>query len=270
MELLPGITKEFDSNCTLYFIHRLSDELKEEIRKRLVRICHGEDQALSTSLIFSYKTTIKEFLTRYDGQNKQSKERKKGLISELLVHVILEIEGTFTTASPFFNMEERSFKKGYDIALFNPNSEELWIAEVKSGELQAKQKSASSSAIALINTAKNDLKQRLNDPITSLWYNAICGARVSMSNSNHQKDAVLKLLEKCGDNAASGNTSSSDFNVVLSATLFHPITADQTDFSKIKDKYLDIVNEHLFKNVLVIVIQKSTFNAVYEFIRNEA
>ena len=33
MELLPGITKEFDSNCTLYFIHRLSDELKEEMKK---------------------------------------------------------------------------------------------------------------------------------------------------------------------------------------------------------------------------------------------
>lgn len=36
---------------------------------------------------------------------------EKGMIGELLVHVILEIEGRFTVASPFFNMEERSFKK---------------------------------------------------------------------------------------------------------------------------------------------------------------
>lgn len=41
------------------------------------------------------------------------------MIGELLVHVILEIEGRFTVASPFFNMEERSFKKGFDIALFD-------------------------------------------------------------------------------------------------------------------------------------------------------
>lgn len=34
------------------------------------------------------------------------------MIGELLVHVVLELEGRFTTASPFFNMEERSFKKG--------------------------------------------------------------------------------------------------------------------------------------------------------------
>lgn len=78
-------------------------------------------------------------------------------------------EGRFTTASPFFNMEERSFKKGYDVALFETATNELWIAEVKSGAIQKGQKNVSSAAVGLINTAKNDLKTRLNDSNTSLF-----------------------------------------------------------------------------------------------------
>ncbi len=63
------------------------------------------------SKIYSYKV-MKEFVKRYKTNNDASEDRKKGMIGELLVHVVLEIEGRFTTASPFFNMEERSFKKG--------------------------------------------------------------------------------------------------------------------------------------------------------------
>ena len=37
-------------------------------------------------------------------------------------------------------MEERSFKKGYDVALFETATNELWIAEVKSGEIQKDRK----------------------------------------------------------------------------------------------------------------------------------
>lgn len=113
MELIPGITKEDYSDYVLYFIENLSEELKSEIRNRLVAVCHGADQSKSSSKIYSYKETAKEFIRRYKTDKNASEERKKGMIGELLIHVILELEGRFTTASPFFNMEERSFKKGY-------------------------------------------------------------------------------------------------------------------------------------------------------------
>lgn len=140
MELLPGVTKEDYSDYVLYYIDSISEELKKEIRNRLVAVCHGADQAKSSSKIYSYKETIKEFIKRYQSNKNASEERKKGMIGEVLIHVILEIEGRFTAASPFFNMEECSFKKGYDIALFEKDTNELWIAEVKSGELQKHQK----------------------------------------------------------------------------------------------------------------------------------
>ncbi len=269
MELIPGVTKEDYSDYAIYFIDTLSEELKSEIRNRLVVICHGVDQARSGSKIYSYKVTVKEFIKRYKTGKNGSRERKKGMMGELLVHIILEMEGRFTTASPFFNMEECSFKKGYDIALFENKTNALWITEVKSGEIQKGQKNASSAAIRLINTAKDDLKTRLNDSNTSIWLNAINAAKVSMSDSNHQKDAVINLLEQCADDVVEGNNSSDTFNVVLSAMLFHPM-AEHIETIKVKQKHSQIVNENLFKKVYILVIQKETFESVYDFLESEA
>ena len=190
------------------------------------------------------------------------------MIGELLVHIILKIESRFTSASPFFNMEERSFKKGYDVALFESTTNELWFAEVKSGSIQKGQKNASSAVAGLINNAKKDLEMRLKDSNVSLWLNALNAAKLSMSDSNHQKDAVIKLLRQCSDDAVAGNNSSDLFNVVLSATLFHPIS-ERTEAAKVEQKYTEIIQEGLFRKVLIIVIQKETFDAVYDFLESE-
>lgn len=268
MKLISGVTKEIDSDYVLYFIENLSDDLKAEIRNRLAAVCHGVDQAQSSLKIYSYKETVKEFVKRYKNSS-ISEDRKKGMIGELLVHIILELEGRFTTASPFFNMEERSFKKGYDVALYDATNNELWIAEVKSGQIQKNQKNASSAIVGLINTAKTDLKKRLSDSNTSLWLNAINAAKVSMSDSNHQKDAVMKLLGQCSEDAVDGNNTSDSFNVVLSAALFHPMS-DQMEAKKVGQKHSKIVREGHFNKVFIMAIQKETFEAVFDFLESEA
>lgn len=268
MELIPGVKKEDYSEYVLYHIESLSAELKEEIRKHLVAVCHGADQSQSSSKIYSYKTTVKEFIRRYNTKKSSTEDRKKGMIGELLVHIILEIEGQFSVASPFFNMEERSFKKGYDVALFCPKTSDLWIAEVKSGKKQNAQKDASAAGVGLINTAKNDLHKRLNGKNESLWLNALNAARVAMSSSNNQKDAVIKLLEKCANNSVLGTNSSNSYNVVLAGVLFHPMT-EQIDAVKIGKKYNRILKEKKFNNVFIITIQKETFEAVYDFLASE-
>lgn len=269
MELIPGVEKEDYTDYVLYFIKSFSDELKQEIRSRLVEVCFGGDQAKSESKIYSYKATVKEFVRRYKSSEDASEDRKKGMIGELLVHIVLEIEGRFNTASPFFNMEERSFKKGFDISLYEEATQDLWIAEVKSGKKQKNQSNASSAIVGLINTAKNDLKKRLNGQNSNLWLNAINAARVSMSSGTHQKDAVIKLLEKYADDMVDGNSKSETFNVVLAATLFHPLY-DSMNADNIRKKYIKVINEKLFKKVFVMAIQKETFEKVYDFLENEA
>lgn len=66
MELIPGVTKEDYSDYVLYYIENFSDELKSEIRSRLVSICHGAEHAQSTRVIYSYKYTLKEFIKSFN------------------------------------------------------------------------------------------------------------------------------------------------------------------------------------------------------------
>ena len=94
-------------------------------------------------------------------------------------------------------------------------------------------------------------------------------AKVSMSDSNHQKDAVMKLLGQCADDAVDGNNSSDSFNVVLSATLFHTMS-EHMEAVKVGQKHTKVVKEGLFKKVFIMAIQKETFDAVYDFLESEA
>lgn len=269
MELIKGITKIDGSDFSIYYIETISDELKQEIRSRLVAICHGMEQVDSKSKIYSYKATVKEFIKRYKANQDNSEDRKKGMIGELLVHILLEIEGRFITSSPYFNMEERSFRKGYDVVLFEENTNLLWIAEVKSGQIQKKQKRSSTAAVSLINTAKNDLNTRLNEENQSLWLNALAAARSALSSKGTQKNAVIKLLEKCASDSVDEIHSSKDHNVILAGVLFHPIT-EKIEENKIKQKQSKIVEENIFKKTIVMAIQKSTFEAVFDFLEGEA
>lgn len=266
-EIIQNVFREDLPGCVIYYIESLSDEFKQEIRNRLVAVCHGADQAKSDRLIYSYKATIKEFIKRY---NQSDENRKKGSIGELLVHILLAKDDRFTTASPFFNLEERSFKKGFDVVLFEKGSGELWITEVKSGNKNDNQKNASSAIVGLINKAKNDLKKRLNEKeSTSLWLNAINAAKSAMSKEDQQKDAVIDLLEQCGGNVELETNTSSDFNVVLSGVLFHSM-GERMEPNKIVSKQVSVDKEGIFNKVFVLAIQKNTYEAVFKFLESEA
>ena len=46
MNLLPGVVKEDYSDYVLYFVENLSDELKQEIRNRLVANSYTTSQSI--------------------------------------------------------------------------------------------------------------------------------------------------------------------------------------------------------------------------------
>ena len=104
----------------------------------------------------------------------------------------------FTIDSPFFNTEERNVKKGFDVVLSKTGSTELWLAEVKSGNIHAN-KDVSQTAVELINTAQNDLNNRLNGDSVSLWLNAVNGAKAEFEQcvekgiSLEESEAYLEL-----------------------------------------------------------------------------
>lgn len=75
MNFIPGVAKEDHSDYVLYFVENLSDELKQEIRNRLVAVCHGADQAQSSLKIYSYKETVREFV-KIDQESSKFRAKK--------------------------------------------------------------------------------------------------------------------------------------------------------------------------------------------------
>ena len=267
--MLNGIRKITNGDTTVIYVDELTDDIKQEIRNRLVEICYGKANAGSELKAYSYRSTVKEFVNRYKESADGSSTRNKGMIGELLFHVLFGMNEKYMPISAFFNLEERSFKKGFDSGYYAVDNDELWIAEVKSGEKQKSQKTSSTAMVSLLNTAKNDLKSRFTSENNSLWLNAINHARNAISETKDEKKAVLALLSKFSDDAEDENYISQDKNVILVGVLFHPIT-EEIESSKIEAKKKRIAAERIFASVIAFAIQKSTFDAVYKFLESEA
>ena len=264
---MDGITVVERDDYSIFIIDKFSDEIKNAIRVNLSSICNGAADAATGQMMYSYSNTLKEFIKRYDTK---SDNQKKGMIGELLLHIILTelLNDRFVINSPFFNIEERSVKKGFDVVLNKTGTQELWIAEVKSGETSIG-KTVSNKAVELINTAKNDLVNRLNGESVSLWRNAINGARIAMSENRDDKSAIISLLQECGNLASDNSVKSDDFNVILVGTVFSS-TCDQIVENDIASKQKRITYEKCFQKAYLIAIQKETYQKVYNYIESES
>lgn len=245
-------------------INKFSNDLKSEIRNRLVAICHGGAKTGSSSKIYSYKETLKEFCKRY---NSKAVKTKKGMIGELLSHIIIVNEfSNLLPASPYFNMEEGSIKKGFDIIFYDNDKDKIWITEVKSGE-STKFKSNRKNR-SLINIAKNDLKSRLNDPNRTIWLNAINGANVALK-SGKIKDKINKIIEDIANDIVDDNASSADKDVILVSVLFKKLT-DAISIVNTNNKRESIKKENIFGDLMVFSIQKETYQKVAKYLQEEA
>ncbi len=253
------------NDYALCYIEDFSNELKQIIRDRLSAICFGISAAASGKKLYSYQSTIKEFLSRYDSKPLNT---KKGLIGELLTHVIIaELFPEYTVVSPFFNLEEKSIKKGFDIVLTSLDNYELWITEIKSGELH-KGKTSDETMGDLVSLAKRDLLSRLNGENKSLWLNAINDAKVALDKHNDLKEVVVDILESIGDKSVDELVDSKELNVFLTGTLFAPLT-DSFCEAKVKQKQKTISSENEFKCIFLLSTQKETYKKVYTFLKQE-
>lgn len=266
MAEIKGITCCKKDKYCLFCIDDFSDELKKRLRDQLSVICHGEEYAGSGRIMYNYHSTVKSFLERYESK---SLTTQKGMIGELLIHLLIGVYfEEYKVVSPFFNMEEKSIKKGYDVVLTEINSPTIWLTEVKSGELH-KNKNSNQTMTDLLNTAKDDLKSRLNEANETLWHEAINGAKIAFDSKNTMKEAVMDVLMSWGDKAYCGNNTSKDKIVILSGVVFADVK-DKITTDVPEEKQFSVERECIFNKVYVIALQKETYDKVYQFIRNEA
>lgn len=266
--MIDGVRKKNSDEWSVYFIDSLSDALKTVIRERLSSICYGSINANRGWEIYSYKATVKEFVHRYNDQS-ADKKRQKGMIGELLFHVLMSLEDTYFATSAFFNLEERSFKKGFDLSFLNLQSQELWIAEVKSGERMKNHANQTQTAVNLINIAKKDLEKRLSSENNTLWVNAINHAQLAVAETKDEKRVIINLLGKYANQAHQGHYLSDDKNVILVGVLFHDLS-EEVDTLKIEKKHEKTKKASIFNKLVTVVIQQNTYEEVFRFLEDEA
>lgn len=266
MTIIKGVRFQNFSEYAVCHIENFSDDIKERLRNQLSSICFGLSKAESSRKSYSYKRTLVEFLTRYDSK---APDTQMGMIGELLTHIIISSYfPELSAVSPYFNMEEKSIKKGFDVILYSRGNQELWITEVKSGELH-KGKTANGTLIDLLGTAKRDLQKRLNENEMTLWENAINGAYVALENKKDVKDAVLEILYDFEDSVAEERAESKNKNVILVASLFSRLS-DKIQVDEVKKYYTRMTKTKTFGNVIVLSFQKQTYQKVVDFLKLEA
>lgn len=262
---MDGVTFKKNGQYAICCINNLSTELKSAIKENLTKICHGADLASTDMIIFKYQATLKSFFDRY--LTKDSNTRT-GMLGELLSHIIiLKNFENFDVVSPFFNMEEKHIRKGFDLILYESTSNDVWITEVKSGG--AGKNTSCVATKALLAKARDDLKGRLAESEMNHWLNAINAAKKSISDKASYKESVLTILGMEGDKAYINSAVASDNNVVLVSTLFNDVT------TKVEEKTISEFTKSLratpiFKTVLVLSIQKGTLQKLEDFLRAEA
>lgn len=263
--MIDGIRVEKDDDSTLCTFEYLSDQFKNIIRRNLVNICNGRQKADTMPDVFTYQYTLDDFFQRF---STKAPATQIGMIGELLSHLLLiELNKQLTSVNPYYNMEERSIKKGFDLVLFDFNlSNKMWITEVKSGEMGSHTLSNDKNK-SLLNIAKSDLKKRLNTRADNVWHNAMNGAYVAMTESD-RKNAVIKILANSLVESRTDHITSAGHNVILTSVLFGNIN-DPIDISTVSEFCCDTEVECLFNDLMVISIHKGTISKVIDFLKSE-
>jgi len=266
MKDIDGVCFDRDGDYAICHIEYLSSAIKELIRTNLSTICHGSHISdYADEPLFGYKATLASFLERYDSKVANT---QKGMVGEFLSHILITaLFDEFEVASAFFNLEEKSIKKGFDLLLYKTSDDSVWITEVKSGNLH-KNKTYDQTTRELLNTAKKDLDVRLNEQEKMYWYNAVNSVRCSLNDEIDYKNTLVKILREEGSAAALKQAKSSDNCVVLVANLFEPLSIRIT-----KDPVRSFLKKtntaKKFAKTVVFCIQKETYSRVIQFLESE-
>lgn len=258
---IEGVRQINKSNCTLYIIDHFSDDFKQIIRNQLQGIWSGFAESDSLPEFYSYKFTLESFLERY---NPKDDNTKKGMIGELLAHILLNhTDNNLTSLSILKNKEEKSIKKGFDIVYCEIDCDKLWYSEVKSGKSETGTQDSNTYNEILLNRAKKSINDMILERRNSLWESALIDVDL-MIKENNGKLNLKQILSKDSPKLKIDQKK----NVILISSLYHDI-ADCIDENNQLSFYNNTILENLFQEIKIVSIQKNTFETVADFLSKE-
>lgn len=192
-----------DEQVTYISIDSIDSKFEKFIDGYIAKICYGS--ALSSVYsVDEAKKYIEEFIT-----TEKDERRKIGAISEFFLHLYLNSKG-YIQECAFTNLEEPSFKKGFD-GVYKDANNDIWYMESKSGDEK------SCNHIGKIREAYKDLEKKFtanveNDP----WQNAINHVMVTTQD----KSLIGKFHSySVGFKKGTANRME-DFNIIPSGTVY--------------------------------------------------
>lgn len=260
---IKGLKVVKGKKCHVCYVEDFSAELKSEIKDRLSEIFHGISEVNSSPLFYSYNNTLKSFLERY---NSKDEDTKKGMIGELLAHLLLsKVYKEHRSISILKNKEEKSIKKGFDILYFDLKRNKIWYSEVKSGSSSAKKESSTDYNIILLKRAKTDIAEKLESGRNLLWESAMIDAELAMSDSA-QKIKLKDLLSS--ESPVMSKDPKSKKNAIMISVLYNDLK-DEIKADNVDGFHDEVVNENKFLETIVFSIQKATYKKIADFIQSE-
>ncbi len=258
---ITGVRAIERGDYSIFYIDSFSDELKKIIREQLQGIWNGFAEADSLPEFYSYKNTLTSFLDRY---NPKTEDIKKGMIAELLAHNLINYQvNSLTSLSILKNKEERSIKKGFDIIYCDIENKKLWYSEVKSGRSEDGSQNSSVYNTELLNRSKTSISNMIQERRNSLWESAL----LDISAMIKENQGRLNLRQLLSNDAPNLNLNQKK-NVILISTLYHNIT-DEIEENSVSNFVTSTVAEDIFESVIIVSIQKKTFETIANFLNDE-
>lgn len=256
---INGVRKLENTHYTVFYIDSFSEEFKQLIRSQLQGIYNGFSSVDILPEFYSYKNTLSSFLDRY---RSKSEDTQKGMIAELLAHILLSnYLDDFTCLSILKNKEERSIKKGFDIIYCHITNRKLWYSEVKSGKSDSE--TSTEYNTVLLDRAKSSIWEMILNNRQSLWESAL----IDVSCMIRENEGKLDLLQLLSNDSPTLNLTQRK-NVILISTLYHELV-DEIEEESISTFLRHTINEDIFEDVIVISIQKKAFVTVADFLESE-
>lgn len=263
--MINGIKIKKTDDYLIARVFELSQQLKTVLRDRFTAICRGEQNSLLNRGSYTYKRTVEEFLKRIE---RKSEKTRTGMLGELIVHVLTGLNyKEYKTIVPYFNLEERSIKKGFDSVIYSPDMG-IWVYEVKSSRKNGSKVSIDSSTKSLIKTAHDDLSAKLaeRDETTRIWDNAMNGFQVACGHFDDEKKILEEIILDYQDDARTEECSPNLHNVILSSVL---ISGNDNEIGEecVFDKHKEY--RSTYRELLIFAVHKSVTVDLLDFFKQE-
>jgi len=260
---IDGISITNEDGCVVCYINDFSDELKAIIKEDLVCICYGKNEVDEDTLDhYSYADTLRNFLNRYE---EKSDETKKGMIGEFIAHLIInKVLSNLQSISIFFNKEDLSIKKGFDLNYVDIEKSVVWYGEVKSGEVNVTSDPDTKNK-ELLGASKRGIAEYLTGARNNLWESVIIDAGLSFPVELGRN---VKNLLKMDIKDLRENTQAKK-NAILISVLYHNIE-NKIAHEGVREYFKQVTAKDIFSEVIIFSIQKSTYKKIEDFLNKEA